>query len=112
MEKINDSNKKLFYSIKEVAKIVQINESTIRFWEKNFNQLNPSKNRNGVRIFKEKDIDILKMIYHLTKEKKLTIVGANNELNNNRNNVEKETIIIDKLTKLKATLIDIRDNLK
>jgi len=112
MEKINNSNKKLFYSIKEVARIVQVNESTIRFWEKNFNQLNPSKNGNGVRIFKEKDIDILKMIYHLTKEKKLTIAGANNELNNNRSNIEKETIIIDKLTKLKATLIDIRDNLK
>jgi len=112
MEKIDKTNKKLFYSIKEVASIINVNESTIRFWEKNFKQLNPSKNDNGVRVFKTKDIEVLKMIYHLTKEKKLTLEGANNELNKNKSNIEKETIIIDKLTKLKATLIDIRDNLK
>ena len=64
---------KLFYSMGEVADMFNINASTIRYWEKHFDHLKPRKNNKGNRQFTQKDLDDLKIIYHLLKERGLTI---------------------------------------
>ncbi len=67
---------KYYYSIREVAEALQVKASQIRYWEKEFSILNPKKNKKGDRRFAKKDIEILRLIIHLLKEKKFTIEGA------------------------------------
>ena len=67
---------KLYYSIGEVADIFEVNVSLLRFWEKEFNILKPKKNKKGNRMFTTKDLDNLKIIYHLVKERGYTLEGA------------------------------------
>ena len=62
---------KLYYSIGEVAEILQVNTSLIRFWEKNFTIIKPHKNKKGNRYFTKEDIENLKLIYHLVKEQRM-----------------------------------------
>ena len=66
---------KLYYSIGEVADIFEVNVSLLRFWEKEFNILKPKKNKKGNRMFTTKDLDNLKIIYHLVKERGYTLEG-------------------------------------
>ncbi len=67
---------KLFYSIAEVSKILNLPYSTLRYWEKEFRGLKPYKNKRGVRFYRWKDIELLRKIVYLTKEKQYTIDGA------------------------------------
>jgi|TARA_B100000902_G_scaffold391868_1_gene443238 DNA-binding transcriptional MerR regulator len=67
---------KKYYTIGEVAEKLELNTSLIRFWESEFEILNPKKNKKGLRKYTEKDIIILEKIYHLLKEKGFTIDGA------------------------------------
>jgi DNA-binding transcriptional MerR regulator len=67
---------KLYYSIGEVAELFNVNTSLIRFWEKEFPQLNPGKNRSGIRKYTKKDVETFEKIYHLVKEDGFTIEGA------------------------------------
>ena len=57
--------KKLFYSMGEVSEMFDVNPSLIRFWEQKFDILKPDKNKKGNRLFTPKDVEILKLIYHL-----------------------------------------------
>ena len=107
-----DSKLKLYYSIGEISKILGINTSKIRFWEKEFEILSPKKNKKGNRKFTEKDLNKIKLIHHLLKERKYTISGAKKKIQNNYENVEKQREVIEKLKKIKTELIEIRDNLK
>ena len=68
--------KKLYYSISEVSKMVGLEQYVLRYWEKEFEQLRPQKNRAGNRIYTEKDIEIIKLIKKLTREDRYTISGA------------------------------------
>ena len=77
---------KLYYSIGEVAKMFDVNTSLIRFWENEFDILKPKKNKKGNRLFTQKDVDNLKIIYHLVKERGFTLDGAKKKL---RENIEK-----------------------
>jgi len=72
-----DNIKKLYYSIGEVSDILGVKKYVLRYWEKEFSSLSPSKNSAGNRVYKEKDINLLKLIKYLLKEKKYTIEGAN-----------------------------------
>ena len=74
---------KIYYSIGEVAKAFDVNASLIRFWEKEFDILQPKKNKKGNRLFTQKDLENLKTIYHLVKEKGYTLEGAKIELQEN-----------------------------
>ena len=86
---------KLYYSMGEVAKMFDINASTIRYWEKHFKQLRPKKNKKGNRQFTTKDIGDLKLIFHLLKERGLTIKGAQAKIKENKDsNMHKLIIII------------------
>ena len=71
---------KLYYSIGEVADMFRVNVSLLRFWEKEFDILKPKKNKKGNRMFTTKDLDNLKIIYHLVKERGYTLEGAKKKL--------------------------------
>ena len=100
-----DKNLKLYYSIKEVAQMVGVSESTLRFWEKEFPYLKPKTNANNVRQYTEKDIEQVKLINNLVKVRGFKIAAARNYLRENRQSVDKSAEVID-------TLIGIRDQLK
>ena len=67
---------KKYYSIGEVAEKLDLNTSLIRFWESEFEILNPKKNKKGLRKYTQKDIEIIEKIYHLLKKQGFTIDGA------------------------------------
>jgi len=71
---------KLYYSIGEVAKMFNVNTSLIRFWEKEFDIIKPKKNKKGNRLFTQQDIDNFHIIYHLVKEKGMTLKGAKKKM--------------------------------
>ena len=71
-----DKKLKIYYSISEVAQMFNVNESTLRFWEKEFPQLNPKKAGRGVRQYKAEDIEVVKLIHYLVKERGMTLPGA------------------------------------
>jgi len=76
------SIKKLYYSISEVSKITDIEQYVLRYWETEFEELNPQKNRAGNRIYTNKDIRLILYIKELLREKKYTIEGAKKILEN------------------------------
>ena len=107
-----ESKLKLYYSIGEVSKRLGINASKIRFWEKEFEILNPKKNKKGNRRFTDNDVKKLKLIYHLLKERNYTISGAKKKMQNNSKKTENTHEVIEKLKKLQKDLIEIRKDLK
>jgi DNA-binding transcriptional MerR regulator len=76
------SIKKLYYSISEVSKITEIEQYVLRYWETEFEQLRPQKNRAGNRIYTNKDIQVILQIKNLLRDKKYTIEGAKKILEN------------------------------
>ena len=68
--------KKLYYSIGEVSKMVGLKSYVLRYWETEFKQLSPPKNRAGNRTYRQKDIDLILKIKDLLHGKKFTIEGA------------------------------------
>ena len=74
--------KKLYYSISEVSKLSELEQYILRYWETEFEQLKPSKNRAGNRIYTNKDIKMIELIKKLLREKKYTIEGAKKILSN------------------------------
>ena len=81
---IENENTKLYYSIGEVAKIVELKQYVLRYWETELPSLRPNKNRSGNRTYRQKDIDIIKEIKHLLYDKKFTIVGARQYFKTNK----------------------------
>ena len=101
--------KKQFYSISEVAEIVGTNESTLRFWEREFKEIKPRRASRGIRLYSNADLQIVKLIYHLVKEKGLTLDGAKKRL---KENAVKENSIMEVVTRLKeirAELMAVRN---
>jgi DNA-binding transcriptional MerR regulator len=98
---------KLYYSIGEVAKMFDVNTSLIRFWEKEFDIIKPKKNKKGNRLFTQKDIDNFHIIYHLVKEKGMTLKGAKKKMKENKEDTEHNFEIIRSLEKIKEMLTDL-----
>ncbi|PLX25172.1 MAG: MerR family transcriptional regulator [Salinivirgaceae bacterium] len=103
---------KLYYSMGEVAEMFDINASTIRYWEKHFKHLKPKKNNKGNRQFTTKDIGDLKLIYHLLKERGLTIKGAQAKIKENKEDVVDNASIVDRLQKIRQMLSDMKEDLE
>lgn len=101
-----DQNK-MYYSIGEVANFFNVNASLIRFWEKEFKQLSPKKTESGKRKFTTKDIQNIKIIYHLVKEKGYTLDGAKSYLKTSKNELNKLVEIELKLNNIRATLVEL-----
>jgi len=102
---------KLYYSIGEVAVMFNVNTSLIRFWEKNFDVIKPHKNKKGNRFFTKEDIENLKLIYHLVKEKRLTLEGARKKLSENKQDTLNNFDVIESLKKIKGMLLEIKEEL-
>lgn len=102
---------KVFYSIGEVADMFGVKTSLIRFWEKEFDVIKPKKNKKGNRFFTKEDIDNLHLIYHLVKERGLTLKGAEMKLKENRDDVQNNFEIVKTLQEVKKMLIELKDNI-
>ena len=102
---------KLYYSIGEVAEIFGVNASLIRFWEKEFDIIKPKKNKKGNRFFTRQDIDNIQLIYHLVKEKGLTLNGAKKKIKENKDDTNNNHEVIKTLTGIKTLLLEIKDSL-
>lgn len=100
-----DKNVKLYYSIKEVAQMFDIRESTLRYWETEFPRLKPKTVGQNTRQYTEKDIEQIRTIYNLVKVRGFKLAAARQMLNRNRAGVDKTSEILD-------TLISVRDELK
>ncbi|MCD7970952.1 MAG: MerR family transcriptional regulator [Alistipes sp.] len=103
---------KIYYSMGEVTEMFDVNPSLIRFWESKFDILKPHKNKKGNRLFTPADIDNLKLIYHLVKEKGMTLAGAAQQIKANREGINQDMEVIDRLLSIKAILAEIKQELK
>ncbi len=104
-------NKKLYYTIGEVAKMFDVNPSLIRYWEKEFSIIKPKKNKKGNRLFTPQDIENFHVIYHLVKERGFTLAGAKNKLKQNKEDIFDNAEIVKSLKKIKSFLLELKDNL-
>ena len=102
---------KRYYRIGEVARAFDVNTSLIRFWENEFEVLKPKKNKKGNRLFTQDDVNNLKLIYHLVKEKGFTLDGAKNKLKENPTKISSNYSIILQLENIKNELIKIKNEL-
>lgn len=98
---------KLYYSIGEVARMFDVNTSLIRFWEKEFDIIKPKKNKKGNRLFTKQDIDNFHIIFHLVKEKGMTLKGAKKKMKENKEDTEHNFEIIRSLEQIKEMLTDL-----
>ena len=102
---------KLYYSIGEVADMFAVNVSLLRFWEKEFDILKPKKNKKGNRMFKAKDLDNLKIIYHLVKERGYTLEGAKKKLKENKEDTINNIEIVNRLKDIRQFLVELKEEL-
>ncbi|MEM7036814.1 MAG: MerR family transcriptional regulator [Bacteroidota bacterium] len=103
--------KKKYFSIGEVAAMLEVKSSLIRFWETEFPQLSPRKNKKGNRIYTDKDIELLRTIYYLVKVRKFTLKGAREKLKANPKDLEFEQRTRETLLKVRGFLVDLKNNL-
>lgn len=102
---------KQYYSIGEVAAQFDVAPSLIRFWETEFEQLKPKKNKKGNRQYTPKDIENLRTVYHLVKERGYTIQGAKEMMKNKSVQTKDKIEIIESLEKVKSFLVGIKNQL-
>ena len=88
-----------------------VNSSLIRFWEKGFDVLKPHKNKKGNRLFTPADLENLRIIYHLVKERGFTLQGAKSKLKDNKGDVVNTTEVYDSLLRLKGFLMELKQQL-
>ena len=95
---------KLYYSISEVAEMFGINQSNLRFWEKEFKQLKPHRNDKGTRFYTKEDIQTVKQIMFLINEQKLTLEGVRKKLSQKKDLVAKQQELAERLTNIRNEL--------
>ena len=106
-----DLPEKRYYTIGEVAKAFEVNTSLLRFWEKQFKEIQPKKKTSGVRKYTPQDVQNIKLIYHLLKEKGMTIEGAKNHLKDSKSSEENKMDVLKKLERIKKELENLLNNL-
>ncbi|MDR3653772.1 MAG: MerR family transcriptional regulator [Paludibacter sp.] len=102
---------KLFYSISEVAAMFGVNQSNLRFWEKEFKQLKPKRNPKGTRFYSPDDILIIKQIIYLVSVQKLTLDGAKRKLSQKKDVIAKQQEVVERLKLIRKELIGISNAL-
>lgn len=105
---------KLFYSMGEVAEMFDVNTSLIRHWESQFSILRPKRNKKGNRLFSPQDVENLKLIYHLVKERGMTLEGAKKALRKapSESGVDRDAELMERLQRIRALLVEVREDLK
>ena len=101
---------KRYYTIGEVAKAFDVNPSLLRFWEKEFDEIQPKKKESGTRKYTPENVLTLQYIFHLVKEKGMTIQGAKKQLKLRKEGSSKQ-VILSKLEQIKSTLESLKENL-
>jgi DNA-binding transcriptional MerR regulator len=102
---------KVYYTIGEVAEMFDVNTSLIRFWEKEFDVIKPKKNKKGNRLFTKQDIDNFHIIYHLVKERGMTLKGAQKKMKDNKEDTVNNFEVVKTLKSIREVLLEIRENL-
>ena len=102
---------KRYYSIGEIAKAFSVNTSLLRFWEKEFAEIQPKKKDSGTRKYTAQDVANIKRIYHLIKEKGLTLEGTRKQLKLKNSESEGKLALIQKLEKVKFELEELKNKL-
>ncbi len=102
---------KKYFSIGEVATQLNVSTSLIRFWENEFDSIKPKKNRKGNRQFTKEDIENVKLIYHLVKEKGYTLQGAKEMLKNNHASIHDRLKLIDSLKEIRSFMVEMKNSL-
>ena len=103
---------KMFYSIGEVADMFGVNTSLIRFWANTFPDIiKPQKNKKGNRLFTPEDVSSIKLIYHLVKEKGMTLEGARKRIKDNKKGENKSFEVIESLKSVRELLLEIKEML-
>jgi DNA-binding transcriptional MerR regulator len=102
---------KMYYTMGEVSALFDVNASLIRFYEKEFEVLKPKKNKKGNRLFTPEDVENLKVIFHLIRDKGYTLNGAKDHLKENMDETKDAQRVIGSLENLKKFLLEVRDQL-
>ncbi|MGL5317350.1 MAG: MerR family transcriptional regulator [Bacteroidales bacterium] len=102
---------KLYYNIGEVAEMLNVKESLLRFWEREVDLIAPKKSKGGTRRYTKEDIEKIRLFYHLVKERGMTLQGARNKLKNNKDSSERNYEIIRRLEAVKAEILAIKAEL-
>lgn len=105
------TTKKIHYSVREVSEILGVNESNVRYWEKEFKTINPYIGGRGVRFFSEQDVEEFKLIKYLVKDRKYTIAGAQKKLKDNKKDTVEKQQMVERLILVKTMLLEIKDQL-
>lgn len=100
---------KNYYKIREVAEILGIPASTLRFWEKEFTIIKPKRNSKNTRFYTPEDVETIKMVYYLVKEKGLKLDAAQQQIRVNRHNVSQRSEVINRLKSVRNQLQDMLD---
>ena len=102
---------KIYYSIKEVAEILDVTTSALRVWEKNFDEVHPRRTSTGIRIYTKEDIDTIAKIRDLLKQRGMTINGAKQMMKNNPDQVHRSHELVTHLRNIRDELQSLIDNL-
>lgn len=103
---------KLYYSISEVAKEFDVAETLLRYWEKEFSNIKPQKTSRGVRQYTKEDIEQVRLVYHLVKERGMTLQGARDAIKHDKGgDTKKQVEVIDRLKAIRSELQEIGKNL-
>ena len=105
--------KKIYYSMGEVAEMFDVSQALVRHWESQFDCIKPHRNKKGNRMFTEADVEKLKQIYHLVKERGMTLKGANKALKRgSTDEFSRDTELLERLQQIRAALVEVREELK
>lgn len=108
-------SEKLFYSMGEVSEMFDVKPSLLRHWESQFSVLRPKRNKKGNRLFTPQDVENLKLIYHLVRERGMTLEGADKAIRRLRAGavgMERDVELMERLQRIRAMLLEVREELK
>ncbi len=100
---------KLYWSVSEVARMLDVNESLVRFWDKEFDIIKPVRNKKGNRMFTKSDIENFKHIFHLVKVKGHTLEGARKMLKFRKEEMDSTTGLRDSLQRVRNFLVELKE---
>lgn len=106
---------KLFYTMGEVSEMFDVKPSLIRHWESQFDNIRPQRNKKGNRLFSPKDVELLKVVYHLVRERGMTLSGAKRVLKQQKAGEDlfsRDALLMEHLQKIRALLLEVREELK
>lgn len=102
---------KMFYSISEVAGMFNVTETLLRYWEKEFPNIKPQKAGRGIRQYTKADIEQVRLVYHLVKERGMTLQGARDTIKREKGSTNKQIEVIERLKAIRDEIQSINKEL-